>query len=263
MQQKIESSLSGTAIESILNFCSDMPSTSVTPSVAPTQVEHQPQFDNADYIGMISFHDTNLSNQMKDLSHQKLPPMSIPPSKPISDNSQQTYLQPIHHVPMEPHLGANFLNQQQQLNIPSATLLDAIVNFMSNNPNQNHQNGQNNVNELFLDQANQIDNGVKTANDDAIVDSFSSMSISSGPILDSQFAVEMCSDFIKHLDNNGGETIVTINNQSCMPNCNEQIMNICQNGEFINCGKSEMTMATENIADEIQWNYMTPCNTII
>lgn len=256
MQQQNGSSLTRTAVESMyeqLNFgVIDIPSG----SVIPAQVEHQPQFDNADCIKIKSFHDTNISSLVKNLSHQKQPPIS--PNMPSSDNSHQPYFNSINHVPMEPHLDGNILNQQYQLNIPNTTLVDAVVNFMSNNPNhQTGQNlGQNNTNGIFLDrnidQANQIFNGV---NDDVIVESFSSMSISSGPILDSQFAVEMCSDFIKHLDNNGGETIIASNNN--------QLMNFFPNEEFINCGKSNTLLATENITNKCQWNYMTPCNTIV
>lgn len=208
----------------LLNFSVDIPSTSA--------VEHQPQFDNTSYIKMTSFHhDTNVSDQVKDPQHEQQSPKSISPNIPISDNSHQPQFNSINHVLMESHQDANILNQQYQLNIPNDTLADAVVNFMSNNSNQNQQNVQKNVNEIFpnhsIDQAKQIDNDdANTVNDDVILDSFSSMSISSG-LVDSQFAVEMCGDFIKHLDNNGGETIVANNNQSYLPNTNEQIMNFC------------------------------------
>lgn len=198
----------------LLNFSVDTTSTNVT----PTQAQHQPQLDNISYIKMTSVHDTNISDQVNDLQQQ--PSTSISPFVPISDNSHQPQFNPKNHMLMESHQDANILNQQYQFNIPNATLVDAGVNFMGNNSNQNLQtNEQNNQNETFLNQtidvASQIDNEADTVNDDDIIlDSFSSMSISSGPILDSKFASEMCSDFIKHLDNNGGETMVSNDNHS-------------------------------------------------
>lgn len=206
----------------LLNFSVDTPSASMT----STQVQHQPQFDNTVYIKTTSFNDTNISDQVKDPQHKQLPPASTSPSIPILDNSQ--------HPQFNPIKDANILHQQYQLNILNGALVDAAVNFMSNNSNQDRQkNEQNNAKEIFLnrniDQANQFDNEANTVNEDVILDSFSSMSISSGPILDSQFAVEMCSYFIKHLDNNGGETMVANDNQSYLPNSNEQIMNFFAN----------------------------------
>lgn len=251
MQQQNGSLLRKSAVESmyeLLHLSPDAPSTSVT----PTQVQHQPQFDNTIYIKTTSFNDTNILDQVNDLQYKQQTPISL---------SQHQQFNPINE--MESHQDANILNQQYQLNIPNAVLVDAVVNFMSENSNQDHQkNEQKNANEIFLnhntDQANQIDNEVNTVNDDVILDSFSSMSISSGPILDSQFAVEMCSDFIKHLDNNGGETMAA----SYLPNPNEQIMNFCANEQYIKCDRSDTLLATENIFTKSHLNYMTQCKTI-
>lgn len=238
--------LRGAAAESmyeLLNFGRDIPSA----SSIPNQVEHQPQFDNTDYIEMKSFCDANISNQVQSLSDQKQPSTLLASNIPISDNLDQPQFNLLNNAPVQSNPDTNVLYQQCQLNIPNATLVNAVVNFMCNNPNQN---GQNNVNQIFSNQAN----GVNSVNDETINDSFSSMSISSGPILDSQFAIEMCGDFIKHLDNNGGETIIATNNQSSMPAANEQIMNYCANTEFIRCAERDPSLTTENIDANSDWN---------
>lgn len=199
-----------------------------------TQVETQhgqyrPQFETVSYTAAASSQNTNLLNhhhhqqQQPHLQQQQQPPMSIP--QHASDNSCQPQFNSINHSPMtSPQDAANILNHQYQLNIPNATLVDAVLSFMDNNSNQNEQNQQHkdrNMEEILLnhnlDHADRLDNETGTNNDDVILDSFSGMSISSGPILDSQFAIEMCSDFIRHLDNNGGETMVR-SNHSDVPN---------------------------------------------
>lgn len=251
MQQQNGSSLTVTANEPLYV---DVASASVTQS----HVEHHQQFDNTE-----PFHAANISNQAKDFSHRIQPLMiQIPDDIHISDNSHQPLFNSTNNVPMESH------SQQYQLNISNATLMDATVNFNSNNPNQVHQSEQNDVNQTFLtrnyEQPNQMDNDVNPVKDDGIIDSFSSMSISSGPILESEFAVEMCSDFIKLLDNNGGETIVASNNQRCVPHVNEQIMNFCPKEQCIECSKSDtIGNMNENIGTNYQWNHTTPCNTVI
>lgn len=243
----------------LLNFSVDTPSTSVT----QTHIRHQPQFKNTDYTEMTSFHDANISDQVNDSQRkqQQFAPM---------DNLDRPQFNPINHVKLDSHQDTNILNQEYQLNIPNDKLVDAVVNFVNNISNQNQQkNEQKNVNEIFLnhnvDLANQIENEAIAINDDDVVlDSFSSMSISSGPILDSQFAVEMCSDFIKYLDNNGGDTVfASDNNQIYLPNPNEQIMNFSANDQYIKRIKSDTLLATENIVTKSHLNYMSQCNTNI
>lgn len=213
-----------------------------------SQDEHQLlQSDNDQHIQLKPIHNTNLSKDVENSLDQKQLP---------SNHLGQPQFNPLSHAAMESHSSSNVF-QQCQLNIPNAHLVNAVVNFMSNNLNQNQscQSVPSNVNELFSIQSNEMNNQC----DDAIVDSFSSMSISSGPILDSQFAVEMCGDFIKHLDNNGGETIVVSNDQNCMPTANEQMANFCTNEDSVRRSECYQSFGAENIG----WDCITSCNPIV
>lgn len=179
----------------------------------PQHEKYQPQFEIATFIDTV----------IQQNQHQYLPEQQqslTPTPQNILDSLCQSHINSIspNHFPISP--SAQFVNicnnHQYQLNIPNTSLVNAVINFMGNNSNQTEQNPacrenkleENSMNYLNLDHAHQV--VIDNNNDDVILESFSSMSISSGPILDSQFAVEMCRDFIKHLDNNGGEVI-----QSC------------------------------------------------